>query len=107
MPTIAYLATMSEIFGKPSTKSKILLIVSKHPGFTGKEILTALKKSSRKKLTAQAVYKTLQELAKDQILLKKDKKYSINQAWLKKIKKQVDGLAEALDLIESKNLPSF
>lgn len=91
---------MSEIFGKATTKSKILLIVSKHPDLTGKEILVALKRNSGKKLTYQAIHKALQELAKNQILLKKNKKYSLNKAWLKKIKKQIDHLAETLNLIK-------
>lgn len=89
---------MAEIFGKTSTKNKILLIISKRPAITGKEIFVAFKRNSRKKLTAQAVYKTLQELANDRVLLKKNKRYSINKAWLKKIKKQADHLAENINL---------
>ncbi|MDO8634326.1 MAG: hypothetical protein Q7K34_03475, partial [archaeon] len=88
MATILDLINMNDIFGKTSTKNKIVLIISKRPGLTGKEISVAIKRNSRKRLTAQAVYKTLQELANVRVLLKKNKKYSINKDWVKKIKKQ-------------------
>lgn len=94
---VANLASLNEVFCKENTKNEILSILSKASNLTGLEIFLILRKNFGKKLTYQAIHKALQELVNAEILAKENKKYFINSNWLKKLKKQVDSLAEALD----------
>ncbi len=77
---------------KSSTRELIINILSMRSNLTGKEISNTLKKEFSKSVTYQAVHKELKALLGERMLLKDDKRYSLNPKWVEKISDYVSGL---------------
>jgi hypothetical protein len=82
-------------FSGSCVKDFIVSTLTEEWPLTAKKIYYKLKKNNKARVTYQAVFKALQELAKEGILTKKDMNYEINLSW-------VNYLGNLADKIKSK-----
>ena len=80
--------------GRP-TKSAIMRILSHEWPLSAKQIFFALRRSSGRSITYQAVYKSVKELLEEGVLSKQENQYMINPLWLEKSADFIGGLMEA------------
>jgi len=79
--------------GKISTRDLIINILSLKGTATSKEVYSMLTKEFSKSVSYQAAHKILQELLSEEVIVKKDKNYSINNEWVEKLSTYVGGLS--------------
>ena len=70
------------------TKSAIIDTLSEKWPLTTKEIYALLKKRNSSTITYQAVHKVLNELVLQEVIVKDERKYSLNENWIKSSKEQ-------------------
>ncbi len=73
-----------------STRDKILAILASGSNLNTKLINNTLKNNYSVNITYQAVHKTLRQMREENVVKFDGKNYSIDEAWLKKIKLLVD-----------------
>lgn len=78
-----------------NTKSLILHILADEWPLSMKKIYFAVRKSSRKPMTYQAVYKSVKELLGQGVLAKQEEEYLISPLWIEKSSEFISCLAEA------------
>ncbi len=78
---MTYNFVVPEIY-RSSTKDLIIAVLAKNWPQTNKQIYHNIKKRVNKPMTFQAVYKSLQELYKDSVLLKDGRLYQLNMDWI-------------------------
>jgi len=69
-----------------STKDIIIEILSEEWPLSAKIVWNRMKKSYSKSITYQACYKVMQSMLKNEMIIKKDNKYNLNESWIKKSK---------------------
>lgn len=80
-----------ELDSKPTnTKDAVISILTLEWPLTMREIFFHIQKKYGYRNSYQAVFKAINELSEKQVLLKKDKKYSINIDWVKKVQSFTD-----------------
>lgn len=89
------------IFNKDSQKQRIFNLLIKSSNKTAKQIYFSLKKNDINNFTYQSIFKSLGELCKDGILIKRHLNYEINFDW---IDNQIDYLKNLKKVGEYKNI---
>lgn len=69
-----------------STKDIIIEILSEEWPLSARIVWNKMKKDYLKNNSYQACYKVIQKMLKDEIIIKKENKYSLNESWIKKSK---------------------
>ncbi len=69
-----------------STKDLIIEILSEEWPLSARVIWNKVKKNYSKSITYQAVYKLIQKMLSDRIIIKKENKYNLNKSWIKESK---------------------
>ncbi len=85
----------ASVFGKANTKGLIIKLLSEAWPMSVKKIYFGVKKASRKALTYQAVYKSVNELLSDGVLSKNGKEYLISPVWVETSGDFISRLSEA------------
>jgi hypothetical protein len=80
---------------KASTREIILNILSVKKGLTSKEISNIIKREFSKNVSYQAVHKELKELCEEKIILKENRRYTINSEWVEKISDYIDKFSKS------------
>ncbi len=71
----------------PSLKDRVILLLGNNASLNLKQIHSFLAKESGKSVSNQAVHKLLTELSTKGVVLKNEKKYSLNHKWVDNTKK--------------------
>jgi len=77
--------SIPQLSGKNTTKDYVISVLSYDWPLSIKKLYNFIKKKHGYKATYQAVYKTVNELMKDDVLKKSDEGYMLNLLWLKQI----------------------
>ena len=95
------------IFPGKSTKSLIIGILSKNWPLSLKEIHSSIKRLEPKKLTYQAVFKAVNELVEEKVIIKNGKEYLINKEWINEIKTFGNFLEKSYQENDKENKPKL
>ncbi|MEK6942267.1 MAG: hypothetical protein AABW85_05410 [archaeon] len=80
------LATTQLSKNSASTKDKIVLVLGQEFPLSAKQIFNRLKKEFATDISYQAAHKLLKQLVLEKVLLREEKKYSLNKQWIKQVK---------------------
>lgn len=69
-----------------STKNLIIDVLSEEWPLSARVIWNKLRKDYSKSITYQAVYKLIQKMLEDKIIIKKENKYNLSKIWIKESK---------------------
>ena len=72
---------------QPSTRESLISIVGFHRGMNCSQLTKLVCKARNNQITQQAVFKILKELVEDNILIKDEKRYSVNLNWVREMQK--------------------
>lgn len=84
-----------------SPKNKIISLLENNNGLSAKQIYQTLIKHKNYQSSYQALHKTIKQMEKEKILLKKESKYSLNAKWLND---RVHELSNILTSLEQERL---
>ncbi len=77
-------------------QNNIIHILSEKISLTAKEIYLRLQREFGISTSYQAAHKTLKQMISEQILLKKESKYSLNSEWVENFRKNAEQLSEKI-----------
>ncbi|HNV01138.1 MAG TPA: hypothetical protein PKK60_01780 [archaeon] len=77
-----------------SVREQVISLIGFQPGLSCIQLTKIINSLREKKVTNQAVFHLLNELAIDGVLLKKDKKYFVNLEWISKLKNAISEIEE-------------
>lgn len=95
-----------DINKKNSSKDMVINILTKNYPLTIKKIYNYAKKNYNYSLTYQSIFKAVNELLKNKVLIKNNSQYEINISWIKKLQSFTDIVETnyyAEKIIEEKN----
>jgi len=88
------------IFNKEnsSTKDKIISILAANPALNTKKIFNLIKKQYALNVTYQAIHKTLKQLLNEKVLYCENKRYYLDENWIKQLKHFVNKCSQKSNL---------
>jgi hypothetical protein len=92
------------VYEEDSCKNKIFTVLTMTQGMRAKSLYNFLKKRYAITQTYQAVYKVLNELVNQKILVKEDLEYRVNTDW---VKGECERLKSLLDQLSKNQVPGL
>ena len=84
-----------------STRDSVVSILGFFPGLSCKQITTLVFRARSEPISQQAIFKMLNSLVADGVLVKDERKYFLNSEWLKQAKKFFETVQERSSINQS------
>jgi predicted transcriptional regulator len=65
-----------------STRESLISFLAHYPGLSCKQLAVLVEKSKNGNISPQAVYKTLNQLVEEGVLIKNERKYFLDETWV-------------------------
>jgi len=99
------LASPRELEGQGKVKDTVVSILGKDWPLSLKEIYFAAIREYGMAVSYQAVHKATKQLAESKIIIKRERRYSLNIGWIKQVKGFSESLEKAYNQPAKKDLP--
>lgn len=87
-----------------SVRNQVISLIGFQPGLSCIQLTKIINSFREKKVTNQAVFHLLNELAIEGVLLKKEKKYFVNLEWISKLKNTISEIEEKSSLFHDQTI---
>jgi len=89
-----------------STRESLISFLAHYPGLSCKQLAVLVEKSKNENISPQAVYKVLNQLVEERVLIKNERRYFLDETWIcsgkkffEEVAKKQDSCAEAIMLV--------
>ena len=70
----------------PSTRDALVSIVGFQPGLSCAQITRVVRKTRSTDISQQAIFKLLNQMVEEGVIIKEERRYALNQTWITKAK---------------------